>query len=332
MFAPNILVTNYCNQKCPFCFAKQEMENVKLSREMSVKEYKKIVLILKKDKNIRTIKLLGGEPTLHTHLFDIIDFAIQNGFDLQIFTNGIIDNKKIETLMMYGKKIAYILNVSTPGYQLNQKLRTVVDSNMEILSSKSPITLSVTLDPFFQPEYFLKQVRVGILGVASHIRIGLGNPISGKKNWYSFEQFPRIGTQTVKLIQLARQSGFKGVFHLNCGFTRCMFTNEEYDILKGAVSSIGWSCFGKESTMDISTNLDAFHCFPLANYRRYNIDKKGYLESHRALTKMRLVLWSKLKMKYCVKCPFYGFGQEKCPGPCLAFRMNENANLKQYII
>lgn len=323
MLAPNILITNYCNQQCPFCFASREMHKLTQLREMNLAEYKTIVSNLKKMGSKQPIKLLGGEPTLHSSLFEIIDYAIANKFTLQIFTNGVLEKRKVEKLISYGKNIEYIFNISTPGYQHNLRLRTIVNSNMEKLGSHSLIALSLTIDPFFQPTMFLKRMGKKILKAISSIRIGLGNPIAGKKNWYTFKQFPIIGEHAISLMRWARKNGFSKDYYLDCGFTRCMFTNEDYEYLKNESSFVGWGCFGKKSTLDISTNLNAFHCFPLSNHKRYNIKKIGYENSHRALIKMRMAFWSQLKIEACVKCSFYGYGEEKCPGPCIALRMNE---------
>lgn len=66
MLPPNILITNFCNQNCPFCFTRAEMSNKLIRKEMSLENFKKTLLKIKKNPEIQVVKLLGGEPTLHS--------------------------------------------------------------------------------------------------------------------------------------------------------------------------------------------------------------------------------------------------------------------------
>ena len=40
MLPLNILITNFCNQNCPFCFASSEMNNKLIKKEMSLDDFK----------------------------------------------------------------------------------------------------------------------------------------------------------------------------------------------------------------------------------------------------------------------------------------------------
>lgn len=329
MYSPNLLITNYCNQSCPFCFASREMSSPTLDKEMSMGDYKKLIIKLKRGGLTGGIKLLGGEPTLHSKLFEMLDIAGLNKLFIQIFTNGVIGKERMEKLSSYGKKIGYTFNVMTPGFQMNEKLRTEVTKNMARLGEKSEITLSITLDPYFKSASFYSTVHTEILRVVSDIRIGLSNPVAGARNWYKFSQFPQMGTVLVDFMKRARTKGFKGKFHMNCGFTRCMFTTSQYEYIKQEFPFIGWSCFGKESSMDIAVDMSAFHCFPLSEHQRVDLKSISYMEANRKLIKERMLLWSQMKKEVCLKCPFFGYGGDKCPGPCLAFQINEREEIKK---
>lgn len=323
MYSPNFLITNYCNQSCPFCFASREMSSTVLDKEMKMDDYKKMLTKITKGGITKSIKFLGGEPTLHSRLFEMLDMAIKKKLSIQIFTNGVIGRERMSRLSSYGNKIGYTFNVMTPGFQLNEKLRNEVSANMAILGKQSEITFSITLDPYFKSEKFFSTVSSAIMGTLSDIRIGLSNPVAGGRNWYTFSEFPKIGTVLVNFMQKSRAQGFTGEFHMNCGFTRCMFTKQEYDYIKKEFPFIGWSCFGKESSMDIAVDMSAFHCFPLSEHKRVDLNKISYKEANKQLIKERMVLWSKMKKEVCLRCPFFGYGGDKCPGPCLAFQINE---------
>jgi MoaA/NifB/PqqE/SkfB family radical SAM enzyme len=299
-----------------------------LDKEMKIQDYEKVIKKLMFGGRTKGIKLLGGEPTLHSRLFEFIDIAVQKKLFVQIFTNGVLGKEKTNRLSTYGKAIGYTFNVMTPGFLMNKKLREEVTSNIIELGKKSEITLSITLDPFFNLEQFFTTVDPSLLKVISNIRIGLSNPIAGQRNWYTFEQFPKMGLVLTTFMKRARKNGFKGIFHMNCGFTRCMFSSEEFNYLNSEFPFMGWSCFGKESSMDIAVDMSAFHCFPLSEHKRVDLKKISYEEANRRLIKERMMLWAQMKKKVCLTCPFFGYGGDKCPGPCLAFQINERKELE----
>lgn len=325
IYPANVLITNYCNQNCPFCFASREMNSATLDREMSLHDFKRSLDKIKRSGYFTAIKLLGGEPTLHSKLFEMLDLAKDNNLKVQIFTNGIMGAHRVQQLVKYGNIIGYTFNCVTPGFQHNKALRSTVITNMKMLGKVSNITTSVTIDPYFQNTKFIATVG-DVLPVLHSIRIGFSNPIAGQKNWYSFQDFPKMGAILVEFIQKCRKKGFLGTFTLNCGFTRCMFSQEEFTFVKKHIPHIGWSCFGKESSMDIAVDMTAFHCFPLSEHQRVDLKKTSYTAANTVLIKERMRLWNKLKKDICLKCPFYGYGGDKCPGPCLAFSMNEKTS------
>ena len=107
-----------------------------------------------------------------------------------------------------------------------------------------------------------------------------------------------------------------------------MFNHKQYNnLIKQKVQFAGFGCFGKTSSMDITTNLDAFHCFPLANQTRIHVDKKNkkiypLYKLNTLLLKKRYNYWKKIYLNVCKKCKYYGHTPKDCPGPCIAFLVN----------
>ena len=324
IYPANLLITNYCNQSCPFCFASREMSSTTLDKDMKIEDFKKILIKVTHNRHSNIIKLLGGEPTLHSRLFEMLELTRKKKLFTQIFTNGVIGRERVDKLAELGNNIGYTFNVMTPGFQHNKTLQNEVVKNMTLLGRKSKISLSISIDPFFvDTQFFLS--TASLLPLIQNIRIGMANPIAKSKNWYQFSDFPKMGGILERFMRTARKSGFMGTFSPNCGFTRCMFTEEQYKYFKTQTKSIGWSCFGKGSSMDIAVDMSAFHCFPLSDHKRIDLTKVSYKEANKRLIKERMILWSQFKKKVCLKCPFYGFGSEKCPGPCIAFQINEKS-------
>lgn len=78
-----IFITNRCNLHCPQCFYRERLG----MGDIPLENYKRIVLRFKK-KNIKKVILLGGEPTLHPDLLQMILWNHECGLKTTIYTNG----------------------------------------------------------------------------------------------------------------------------------------------------------------------------------------------------------------------------------------------------
>ena len=137
----NIAIVNYCNLKCPYCFAEDMI--LEENKYMSLDEYSKIVdFILKSPGD--GIGILGGEPTLHPNFLDIIKITNEKCESKQaiIFTNGI----ELEKFLPYLKDIRILINYNNPKYLT------------EIQKDK----LQKTLDAIAKLNWFIpKQISLG---------------------------------------------------------------------------------------------------------------------------------------------------------------------------
>lgn len=322
MLPPNILITNFCNQNCPFCFARAEMSNKLIRKEMSLEDFKKTLLKIKKNPEIQVVKLLGGEPTLHSRFKEIIELSLKYFPQVQIFTNGIYSDELTQFLIKKSPRIGFTFNVSTPGFLINHQVRTLVLKRISQLIDHSLITLSLTFDMNTDIKPVFNFLNSDLLKKIHRFRLGFSNPVVGEKNYYQFSDFPKMGKQVVYIITKVRKNNKKAKIELNCGFTRCMFTNEEFKLIKKETNFYGFSCFGKTASFDLQTDLTAFHCFPLSTQDKINTKKKSFKNVNKKLLTKRLEYWKKIRQNICVKCPFYGFSNDKCPGPCLGFLFN----------
>jgi len=78
-------ITSKCNDSCSFCL---EYRFIKFARSaLSFKEFKENYFYLNKRFKIDYIILTGGEPTLHSEFFDILEFVKNEGMGFRIITN-----------------------------------------------------------------------------------------------------------------------------------------------------------------------------------------------------------------------------------------------------
>ena len=84
---PIIEITNHCNLECPICIV-QNRHNYDMSKE----EFGSILDgLVKKEGQLETINLSGGEPTMHPQFFELLDMArsVKEIARVSISTNGL---------------------------------------------------------------------------------------------------------------------------------------------------------------------------------------------------------------------------------------------------
>lgn len=112
-------LTNRCNLRCKYCFVIDEKIDKKiLSAEFTREEAFRLV-----DEfyslGTRMMFLLGGEPLLHKHVGDIVEYIVAKGIVLHVVTNGTLLGEKVEAV-----KKAHAVCVSLDGVgETNDRLR-----------------------------------------------------------------------------------------------------------------------------------------------------------------------------------------------------------------
>lgn len=92
-----LFLTTNCNMGCVFCGAwNQEDYNKHIS-------YEKVCKILDdlSQGGYKYLNLTGGEPFLHKHILDFVDYATERGFYVNIPTNGLFINEKAIERLRY---------------------------------------------------------------------------------------------------------------------------------------------------------------------------------------------------------------------------------------
>ena len=86
--------TNACNIICPGCYRGIENTTNHIT-ELPLEELKRQIDWLKAHRNVHTISIAGGEPTLYPHLHELIAYAAQSGLRTMMFTNGLLLTREL---------------------------------------------------------------------------------------------------------------------------------------------------------------------------------------------------------------------------------------------
>lgn len=73
-----------CNFRCAYCYLE---ERTVAAGEMSRQEIKEVILQAK-ELGARKIIILGGEPSIYSHLIEMLRFLGELGLEIEMFTNG----------------------------------------------------------------------------------------------------------------------------------------------------------------------------------------------------------------------------------------------------
>lgn len=140
----NLSITNECNRRCEYCFQKEWYlsSNSNSVKEMSLETVEQIIKMMTDD--IKHLKLLGGEPLLHSNLFDILDVIKFYGKTATMISNITVEKEKLERIMIdYDDVVtSWLINTDFPNSHREQFL-----DNITLFKDYERISLSTTLLP-----------------------------------------------------------------------------------------------------------------------------------------------------------------------------------------
>lgn len=320
----NILLTEVCIRSCPYCFAKQFMADVEDKSAISKENLIYIADFLEKSGR-KDVSLLGGEPLLHPKAGEIIKYLIGRGFNVLVFTSGIMENKGFDLFVdtIYSlteedrNKLSFAVNVNEPRFSSKKELERVYNflTSFGEYSSLSFNIYRLDYQIDFLIDYILKY------GLKRHVRFGLANPIPGSKNKY-------IHPDDFKSVKSALMDSLEKMYNLNifpgfdCGFPLCMFSDEDLGKLyRYTRNAISFEC---GPAIDIGPDLTCWSCFPLSRYNTKSLKEFAtYDELYSYFENVQQKYRKEVKGIYveCDSCKSYE--NEMCSGGCLAHIINK---------
>jgi hypothetical protein len=267
----NVLLTNYCNRRCKYCFAQEKIafEDAagadKSKRFLSLDDLEKVIRFFKRSAS-NQVGLLGGEPTLHPDFPHIIDRFLSEGFRIKLFSNGLMPAPSLEYLSgLDSDRMLTIINVNHPD-DAQPGEREQVAATLAALKRKAALGFNI-YRPDFDGEFLIDLLEKYDLD--RHIRLGLTQPILGGRNTYVLrEHYPEVGR---RIVRLAERTGPRGMFlGLDCGFTLCMFTPEDIGPMMYNGVTFKLTC---NPIVDIGVDLSVWSCFPLSRWETTHLDQ-----------------------------------------------------------
>ena len=257
----NILITNHCESKCSYCFARDMLAGGDRAHHMKREDFRFILDFLERSRFDR-LRLLGGEPLLHPRLGEFLDLATQRASlrKIEIFTGGYVPPQALRAILDGPTNVHVILNLNERREYNSHIFRTVAGNLEELVDSGIEVTLGYTLcRKDFDPSTHLEFLRR--LGIVT-LRWSLASPSPGDANAYVVPTGDkRFGHRVGEFLLECAQAGVTTV--ADCTVPPCLFDEKMRGRLEWASPGFGRPVpIGICSLpIDVGPDLSVWRCY-----------------------------------------------------------------------
>ena len=323
----NVMINTYCNLKCPYCFAEDVMCAKTTSNQMSLEDFK-LVLAFHKQNNMRVVRLIGGEPTLHPQFKEFVNLIVQDDFfeGVHIFTNGTF-NSDIALFLFNiptDKGVTLLFNVNEDSYL--KERREQVYNNVRLLSKRmnyvngveSPCLTTIGIN-FYSPNQEYKFV-IDLAEECNipYIRWSITIPNTQEK--IDYRTYVRsFFNLLIDFFYLCLISGKQVTQDCNA-IPLCAFEAEEIQEFLYLVPNLftQTSCI---PVFDVTPDLKVARCFGMSEYQEVNLLEYDNIQD---LADEFNFLFRKIEKKIlypeCESCAVFVRNGEKSCG-CMKYRV-----------
>jgi sulfatase maturation enzyme AslB (radical SAM superfamily) len=331
----NIMLTEYCNLRCPYCFA--EKYTLSKPQEMRMDHFKDaldFILTNPKEK----IGLIGGEPTMYSKFGEVLDLIIKDCRvkHAVIFTNGTLLDRYQEYLS--NKKLVFLINCNSPqdiGWvQFNKML-----SNIDLLINKFDMRDNTLLGiNIYSPDMDLSYIYQILNDFEMrNLRISVVVPQDSEK--YNHDALTYFKSLKGKLLELfAGLSKLKVLPRYDCNrLPSCVWDEEEKEsIVRLFGEELQKTNILKDSSyctpvIDITTNLQAIRCFGCSQQVSCHIGEFDTIEQLKAyyLNVVDALSYNQFTNPQCKGC--MKRKTMECNTGCLIFKQAKIQRAQEYI-
>lgn len=316
----NIILTTRCNKGCSFCFAKDKN---KTAEDISLENIQKIFEFAKSSNPIPQIKLLGGEPTLHPNIKDIIKLLAKNNLYYGLISNGLYEDLELNNLLKNSLEQGFLISILFNITELNTASRkNIFKNNYDYFvksfreNSNFNLACALTLNRRKKVNEELDYLKWLIDNYEIHIlRVSLDFLGNNSEDEY-FINNKEYGEKILRIYELAAAKQI--IVTGDCIAYPCMFDKyiSRKKILR-LIENMRFKCLEDCIPFDITPDLKFFHCYPANNFSGGNLlDFNNYQEAIRDLQFRKNVLMQSREIpEICRNCVYY---QEKlCYSLCL---------------
>ena len=318
----NIMLTERCNLKCPYCFA-DEFVN-KENTNISLENFSKALMFAMSGKHFSgRIGLIGGEPTLHPQFREILQILQEEErvTNAVIFTNGIRMDETFD--ITKEDKYTVLINLNSPddiGKDSFEKIQENTDIFVNRLNKRRFLTVGLNLyKPDMDCSFYKEFLRRFDVHTA---RLSITVPNHSQSS--GFERFYEMKRLAYDLYVDLLYDGREVIFDCNMP-PYCVWTEEEMKkislIQSGQFAGrrgFTLGCSECHPVIDILPDLTAVRCFGMSDSTKVKLsDFKTVDQLYKYYMKTADSRMVKIpSLTKCGTCTY--FRKKQCYGGCLA--------------
>lgn len=250
------------------------------------------------------VRLMGGEPALHSRYPEVIRKVKAYGFQVAVFTNG-LHSVLWEVNPCLPDRVLVNVNdwlTYTSGQQ------DTIRTTLSVLGGRASLAYTI-----LTPAFDLSMHRQLILeaGLQPVIRLGLAQPVIGGDNAYLQDaDLPAAHRSVVRWAEALSADGIR--LSMDCGFRRGLFGDADIETLVRAGTVLNFNC---APVLDVGPGLKVWRCFAFSAAPGVSWSAFEDVDQLRAWFEARDAQMEKLCGQYdCEERDLYG-------GGCLARRI-----------
>lgn len=321
----NIILTNSCNIRCPFCFASENNEQEAVVFD-ALKSWKISSFLTGKQ-----FRFCGGEPSLTPNITEIADAILAADRNIMMMTNGIWPDtfrRYIEFLpYKYQVRFSYLFNILHPSFYKHEEFDKI-QANLAIVNPQMT-TLGFTIyKKDFDYQYLFDLAEKFQI---KRLRWSVAAPNISNHIDFLEPEFHEIADRIYDMHELATQKDIS--LGGDCNYIQPCYYKPEQRAEMLVKNPMRFGCSGG-SPVDIGPDGTAWRCYGLYSVLRKHI---ADFENERALegyfTRRVRLLNNMYAYKECQDCSFWHKG---CDGGCFVYRIKkawqENPSLNLFPI
>jgi len=302
-------ITYRCNKNCSYCYAKDLNEDY--GEDMSLEDFKALLEWFEKN-NIKGFNVVGGEPTLHPLLGDMLLLANKKNFSITVFTNGLFSEIFLKHIDYVN---SFLINYNHKDMYTSQEYE-LLHKNLDFLKKKNKsITLAFNItDTTDSCKYVIEAAK---RYNAQRVNVDIVTPNSLKNNEYVLpSSFEKNKEKLSRFLKEFKENDVRVKTTRPLPF--CTF-KDEIKKNKGILSS---SCSIGYGIISINPDLSIFPCLSIffkgPKITSFNNFQEIVSFYRKAITDVK---WNRYLYPECESCIY--FIRKKCQGSCLCHKLTQ---------
>ncbi len=252
----NIFVTYRCNLACAYCFARELAAD--FPEDLAPENFERLLAWMVEAK-LPAAAFIGGEPTLHPRLAEMIARTVDAGVSAVLFTNGLFPAGLADRLAPLVAN--FVVNYNDPAVYTTAQAATLHANLSRLASLGARLTFSKNFSSRYSDYGYLIEglARYGV----KNVRYDISRPsASGANEHIAFDGARLAMAHIVGFVQACEERGVRT--GLDCSARLCDLAEADRRYLEQVSMKFSGVC---HPSLDVHPDLSASYCLPLRDVR-----------------------------------------------------------------